>query len=113
MRSPAQAPSSQWNVPMLFGGIDIALSLEHAQGSDQLGAGLARLDDVIHPTAFGGDVGGGEAPTKFLHLLAAQFFRISRFLKFAPVDNVHCALRAHHGDLGARVSEIHISSDVF
>lgn len=48
-------------VAVLFGGEAIGLGAEHFEGVDDLGAGVAGVDDVVDVAAGGGDVGVGEA----------------------------------------------------
>src|SRR5271157_1663395 len=102
----------QRDIPVFLGWVGVALGFEHAQGGDQFGAGVAGLDDGVHPAAFGGDVRVSEALAELRHVLAAQGFRVFCFLKLAPIDDIHRSFRPHHGDFCAGVGQVHIRADV-
>ena len=64
----ARLPSLERYIPVLLGRVFVPLGFQHLQRLDQLFACLARLDDSIHESAVGGDVGVGEAVAEFLDL---------------------------------------------
>ena len=55
-------------LPCFLRGIGIHFGFQQAQGADDAGAGLARLDHVVQETMFGGDEGIGEALLELLCL---------------------------------------------
>ena len=57
---------------MLLARHRIHLVFQHAQGADHARAGLARLDDIVHVSALGGDERVGEALAEFVDLLPAR-----------------------------------------
>ena len=54
------AAALQRDVPVLSRGVLIALVLEHVERVDEARPGLSRVDDVVHISPCGGDVGVGE-----------------------------------------------------
>jgi len=72
---------------VFLGRVGVALGVEHAQGGDEFGARVARLDDGVDPAAFGGDVGIGEALAEFLNLLPAEFIRFRGLLNLAAIND--------------------------
>ena len=50
----------KWDVAVLAGRVGVAFVFEEAQGTDQLGSCLRRLDHFVNESSFRGDVGIGE-----------------------------------------------------
>ena len=57
---------------MFLFGVRVALGFEGAEGGDEFRAGLRGLDHGVDVTAFGGDVGIGEALAELGGFFAAQ-----------------------------------------
>src|SRR5271167_2767853 len=61
-------PFLQRYVPVLLGRVLGALVLQHVERLNQLAAGVARTNDGVKVSAFGRDVGVGEALAKLFDL---------------------------------------------
>ena len=97
---------------MLLWRILVTFGFEHCQRLDQLLARVARLDNGIHKSALGHDIGIREALAKFFDLFASHLVAIRRGIEFPLVYDVDRALGSHHRDLRGRPRIIHISTDV-
>jgi len=100
---------------VFLAGIGVAFIFEAAEGGDDLGAGVGRLDDRVDVAAFRGDVGIGKGVAKFVDLVAAQglAFRCGGAIDFAFVDDVDGAFGAHNRDFRGGPREIVIGANVF
>src|SRR5579864_513223 len=108
-RTPGFKFNLQRDVSVFLGWVFVALGVQHFEGVDQLLAGLAGLDDGVHESALGGDVGISKSLAKFFDLFFANqlaacvAFRFSRVeicgaLQFALVNDVHRTFWPHDSD---------------
>src|SRR4051794_14799371 len=89
-----------------------AFGLEHAEGADQLGAGLAGLDDVVDVAALRRRVGVGEVSFVVVDQFLAALVGGRRVGDVFAVDDVDGALGAHYGDLGGRPGDVVVGQHV-
>src|SRR5438046_4985774 len=91
IRDPTElmAYYSKRDIAVLFGRVGVALGFEHAQGGDEVRAGIARLDDRVNVTALSGDARVGKFLAEFVHLFAPQRFRILGLSELARLGDSH------------------------
>jgi hypothetical protein len=97
---------------MLLQRILIPLGLQHGERLNQFLPRLPRLNDSIHEPAIRRHVGIGKSFAEFLDFASPHLVAILRLLQLALLNNVHRALRAHHGDFRRRPGVIHIGANV-
>src|SRR5690348_4107065 len=100
------------DVAVLALGLVYALALQHAEGADQLGAGLAGLDDVIYVAALRRRVWVGEVGFVVVDQFLAALVGGRRVGDVFAVDDVDGALGAHDGDLGGRPGDVVVGQHV-
>src|SRR5689334_16454168 len=100
------------DVAVLLRRILVALPLQRLQRVNQSRTCVRRIDDVVHVAARGGDV----RVRKLLRVLVDALFgcgrRIFRLGDLLLEEDLHRALRAHHGDLGGRPRDVVVATNV-
>src|SRR6185312_14641615 len=69
--------ASEWNVAVLLGRIAIAFRAQRFERIDQARTRIARIDDVVHVAAAGGDVRMRELLAILVDLLVGRILRIA------------------------------------
>src|SRR5919108_4954137 len=81
---PLIGRSSQRNVAVLPGRVHVALRPQDGQGRAESRACVARLDDLVHVAALGGDVGIGELLAILPDARLTEGPRVARRFELAP-----------------------------
>src|SRR3990172_4929039 len=102
----------QGNVAVLARRVYVTLVRKHLECLDDLGPGLLRHDDLVDEPEFGRLVGRGEPGAVVGDEFRLGLLRVVRLDEFLPEDDADRPVRAHHGDLGGRVGEVHVRPDV-
>src|SRR6185437_4634555 len=98
---------------MLLRRVFIPLGLKHLQRINQFFASLAWLNDSIHISTLGGDIGIGETLAEFLNLFFAYLLHgCSGAFQFSSIDDIDGAFRPHHCDLGGWPGKVHVSTNM-
>ena len=82
------------------------------QGIDQHGAGAPRFDHVVDVAALRSGVRVRELLLVVGDQLRALRIGVAGVVELAAEDDVHRAVRPHHGDLRSRPGEVEVGADV-
>src|SRR5437763_16066736 len=109
---PAARPGSERDVAMLLRRVPVALVLQHLERADEPRTRLLGRDDLVDVAELGGLEGVGERLPVVGDEPLALALGVLRALDLVAEDDVDGAVRAHDGDLGRRVGEVHVAADV-
>ena len=97
---------------MLLRRVGIALVAEHLKRIDQTRARLLRLDHIVNVAAFRRDIGAGKFLAVFRNQFGFLLHGVFCLFKFLAEDDIHRAVRSHHGDLGRGPRQVQVAADV-
>src|SRR6185312_3547657 len=103
---------SEWNVAVFLRRIAIAFRAQRLERIDQPGTRVARVDDVVHVAAAGGDVRVRELLAILVDLLVGRIARIARRGDLTAKENLDRAGGPHDGDFRRRPGDVVVAADV-